>query len=186
MEQIERTMKSEKIYDGKLISLRVETVELPDQKYSKREIVDHDPAVAILAADEEDNIILIKQYRKAVDKTIYEIPAGCLEIGESPKEGAIRELKEETGYTAQSIEYATEFFCSPGFCNEKIYVFIAKDIEKGEQKLDEDEFIECFKVPLEKAVKMIEVGEIMDGKTIVGILMYKNLKGEDNNDDGFK
>ena len=178
MEQIERTMKSEKIFDGKILSLRVDTVELPDKKYSKREVVEHEPAVAIVAADDEDNIILIKQYRKAVDKIIYEIPAGCLEIGESPKEGAIRELKEETGYIADSIEYATEFFCSPGFCNEKIYIFMAKGLVKGEQELDEDEFIEYLKVPLEKAVKMIEVGEIMDGKSIIGILMYKNLKGE--------
>ncbi|MBP2024991.1 NUDIX hydrolase [Peptoniphilus stercorisuis] len=178
MEQIERTMKSEKVFDGKILSLRVDTVELPDKKYSKREVVEHDPAVAVVAADEDNNILLVKQYRKPVEKSLLEIPAGSLEIGENPKEGALRELKEETGYIAKDLEYITEFYSTPGFCTEKMYIFFADEIEESSQDLDEDEFIECIKVPLDKAVKMIEVGEIMDAKTIVGILMYKRLRGD--------
>ena len=178
MEQIERTMKSEKVFDGKILSLRVDTVELPDKKYSKREVVEHDPAVAVVAADEDNNILLVKQYRKPVEKSLLEIPAGSLEIGENPKEGALRELKEETGYIAKDLEYITEFYSTPGFCTEKMYIFFADEIEESSQGLDEDEFIECIKVPLDKAVKMIEVGEIMDAKTIVGILMYKRLRGD--------
>lgn len=178
MEQIERTMKSEKVFDGKILSLRVDTVELPDKKYSKREVVEHDPAVAIVAADKEGNILLVKQYRKPIEKSLLEIPAGVLEIGENPKEGALRELKEETGYIAKDLEYITEFYSTPGFCTEKMYIFFAEDITKSTQELDEDEFIECIKVPLDKLVKMIEVGEIMDAKTIVGILMYKRLRGD--------
>lgn len=178
MEQIERTMKSEKIFDGKILSLRVDTVELPDKKYSKREIVEHEPAVSIVAADEENNILLVKQYRKPVEKIIYEVPAGMLEIGESPREGAIRELKEETGYIAENVEYIIEFYTSPGFCTEKMYLFFAEGIKEGNQDPDEDEFIELVKIPLKDALKMIEVGEIMDAKSIVAILMYNNLKGE--------
>src|SRR5699024_5032064 len=125
MEQIERTMKSEKVFDGKILSLRVDTVELPDKKYSKREVVEHDPAVAVVAADEDNNILLVKQYRKPVEKSLLEIPAGSLEIGENPKEGALRELKEETGYIAKDLEYITEFYSTPGFCTEKMYIFFA-------------------------------------------------------------
>lgn len=178
MEQIERTMKSDKVFDGKIISLRVDTVELPDKKYSKREIVEHDPSVAVVAVDEDNNILLVKQYRKPVEKILYEIPAGSLEISENPREGAIRELKEETGYIAKNIEYVQEFYSTPGFCTEKMYIFFASDMEEDEQDPDEDEFIEVEKVTLEKALKMIDLGEIMDAKSIVGILMYQRLKGD--------
>ena len=167
MEQIERTMKSDKIFDGKVLSLRVDTVELPDKKYSKREIVEHDPAVAVVAADNDGNILLVKQYRKPVEKVIYEIPAGSIEIGENPREGAIRELKEETGYVAKDVEYISEFYSTPGFCTE---------IEECDQEPDEDEFIEVEKVSLDKAIKMIQLGEIMDAKSIIGILMYEKYK----------
>lgn len=178
MEQIERTMKSEKVFEGKVLSLRVETVELPDKKYSKREIVEHNPSVAVVAVDEENNILLVRQYRKPVEKVLYEIPAGSLEISENPREGAIRELKEETGYLANNVEYIQEFYSTPGFCTEKMYIFFAEDIQESNQELDEDEFIEIEKIPLEKALKMIDLGEIMDAKSIIGILMYQRLRGE--------
>lgn len=178
MEQMERTMKTEKVFDGKILSVRVDTVELPGQKYSKREIVEHAPAVGVVACDKEDNIILIKQYRKAVNRVIYEIPAGLLEIGESPKDCAIRELKEETGYSAGKVDYSTEFFSSPGFTTEKIYIFFAEDLEEGEQNLDDGEYVEIEKMPIEKAIKMVQVGEIMDSKSIIGILMYNKFRGE--------
>ena len=176
MEQIERTMKSDKIFDGKILSLRVDTVELPDKKYSKREIVEHDPSVSVVATDNDGNILLVKQYRKPVEKVIYEIPAGSIEIGENPREGAIRELKEETGYVAKDVEYISEFYSTPGFCTEKMYVFFATEIEECDQEPDEDEFIEVEKVSLDKAIKMIQLGEIMDAKSIVGILMYEKYK----------
>ncbi|RVU54952.1 NUDIX hydrolase [Anaerosphaera multitolerans] len=176
MEKTERTMKSEKIYEGRIVSLKVETVELPDRMYSKREIVEHDPASAIVALMENDDVILIKQYRKAVDKILYEIPAGILEKNESPKECAVRELREETGFIAKDIEYIIEFYPSPGFCTEKIYVFLARGLEKSEKDLDEDEFIDCEIVPFDKVLKMIELGEIVDGKTISAILTYNEIR----------
>ncbi|WP_034429000.1 NUDIX hydrolase, partial [Caldisalinibacter kiritimatiensis] len=118
----EKTMKSEKIYEGKILNLRIDTVELPDKKYTKREIVEHPRAVAIVPITAKGEIILVKQYRKPVEKELLEIPAGKLEVGEEPKTCAIRELKEETGVTANKLTYLFEFFTSPGFSNEKMYL----------------------------------------------------------------
>ena len=115
----EVTVKSDKIYEGKVINLKVDTVELPDKRYSKREIVEHSGGVGIIAITEEDNIVLVKQYRKAIGKTILEIPAGKLELMEEPKGTAKRELEEETGYISDELKYLTEFYPTPGYCTEK-------------------------------------------------------------------
>lgn len=171
MEIIERTIKSEKVYSGKILSVKLSTVELPDQKYSKREIVLHDNAVAVVAIH-DDKILLVKQYRISVDKIIYEVPAGMIEHDENPKDAALRELEEETGYRAKSIEYLTEFYSTPGFCTEKLSIFYAKDLEFVGQNLDEGENLEVVEMPLEEAMSMIESGEIMDAKTISSILFY--------------
>ncbi|WP_276905808.1 NUDIX hydrolase [Peptoniphilus duerdenii] len=171
MEIIERTIKSEKVYSGKILSVKLSTVELPDQKYSKREIVLHDNAVAVVAIH-DDKILLVKQYRISVDKIIYEVPAGMIEHDENPKDAALRELEEETGYRAKNIEYLTEFYSTPGFCTEKLSIFYAKDLEFVGQNLDEGENLEVVEMPLEEAMSMIESGEIMDGKTISSILFY--------------
>lgn len=171
MEIIERTIKSEKVYSGKILSVKLSTVELPDQKYSKREIVLHDNAVALVAIH-DDKILLVKQYRISVDKIIYEVPAGMIEHDENPKDAALRELEEETGYRAKNIEYLTEFYSTPGFCTEKLSIFYAKDLEFVGQNLDEGENLEVVEMPLEEAMSMIESGEIMDGKTISSILFY--------------
>lgn len=171
MEIIEITIKSEKVYSGKILSVKLSTVELPDQKYSKREIVLHDNAVAVVAIH-DDKILLVKQYRISVDKIIYEVPAGMIEHDENPKDAALRELEEETGYRAKNIEYLTEFYSTPGFCTEKLSIFYAKDLEFVGQNLDEGENLEVVEMPLEEAMSMIESGEIMDGKTISSILFY--------------
>lgn len=171
MEIIERTIKSEKVYSGKILSVKLSTVELPDQKYSKREIVLHENAVAVVAIH-DDKILLVKQYRISVDKIIYEVPAGMIEHDENPKDAALRELEEETGYRAKNIEYLTEFYSTPGFCTEKLSIFYAKDLEFVGQNLDEGENLEVVEMPLEEAMSMIESGEIMDGKTISSILFY--------------
>lgn len=180
MSYIEKTMKSDKVYEGKILNLRIDTVELPDKKYSKREIVEHPGAVCIVPMTESNEIYLVKQYRKAIDKEILEIPAGKIEIGEEPKDCAIRELKEETGLTADNYEYITEFYSSPGFCNEKMYLFIATDLEEGEATPDTDEYIDVEKYPLEKLLHMIEIGEINDSKTIIGVQMVERLNKSKN------
>ena len=170
----EKTMKTEKIYEGKILNLRIDTVELPDKKYSKREIVEHPGAVAIVALTEENEIILVKQYRKAVERELLELPAGKLEIGEEPKETAIRELKEETGFTSERIEYLLEFYTSPGFSDEKMYIFLAEELIEGEAQPEKDEYIEVKKVKLDDLIDMIFKGEILDSKTIIGAFTVKD------------
>ncbi|MTI70210.1 MAG: NUDIX hydrolase [Firmicutes bacterium] len=175
MSYVEKTMKSDKIYEGKILNLRIDTVELPDKKYSKREIVEHSGAVAIVPITDDGYVTLVKQYRKAIDKELLEIPAGKIEVGEEPKSCAIRELKEETGITAENLEYMFEFYTSPGFSNEKLYLFMAKNLDVGEANPDTDEYIEVVKVKLEELVEKVNKGEIQDSKTIVGILTAYQL-----------
>nr|WP_313371342.1 NUDIX hydrolase [Sedimentibacter sp.] len=170
----EITVKSEKIFEGKIINLRVDTVELEKQKYTKREIVEHRNAVAIVAINENGEILLVKQFRKAVEDFLFELPAGILNIAEVPVEGALRELKEETGYETKKIKQVCEFYSSPGFTNEKIYLFKAEDLLFASTKLDEDECIETIAVNKEEAAKMLETGRILDSKTIIGILHWIN------------
>ncbi len=171
MENIERIIKSEKVYSGKILSVKLSTVELPDQKYSKRETVLHDNAAAIVAIH-DDKILLVKQYRISVDKVIYEVPAGMIEHDENPKDAALRELEEETGYRANSIEYLTEFYSTPGFCTEKLSIFYAKYLKFVGQNLDEGENLDVVEIPVDEALSLIESGEIMDAKTISSILFY--------------
>ena len=167
----EITVKSEKIFEGKIVNLRVDTVELQNQKYAKREIVDHKDAACILAVN-NDKIILVKQYRKAVEEFILELPAGILNIAEEPQEGALRELKEETGYRADKINLIYEFYTSPGFSNEKVYLFKASELVFEGTNFDEDECIETIEVNAEEAKKMLESGRITDSKTIIGLLHW--------------
>lgn len=165
----EKTMKCDRIYEGKIVNLRIDTVELPDKKYSKREIVEHPGGVAVVAFDESEKVLLVKQYRKAPGVVLLELPAGKLEINEEPRETALRELKEETGYTAGKLEYLIEFYTSPGFSTEKIYIFLGEDLTPGPQQLEAGEFIDLEAYSLEELDKMVSRGEIMDSKTIIGI-----------------
>ncbi len=168
----EKTMKSERIYEGKVINLRVDTVELPDRKYSKREIVEHSGAVAIVAVNQEGKIILIKQFRKPVEEVLLEIPAGRIEPKEDPQDTALRELEEETGFKANKIVKLVEYYSTPGFSNEVLHIYLATELTTGIAKPDEDEYIETFPMTLEVAMEKIKSGEIKDSKAIIGILMY--------------
>lgn len=169
----EKTMKCERVYEGKILNLRIDTVELPEKKYSKREIIEHPGGVGIIPVTDDNCVILIKQYRKAVDRFLLEIPAGKLEVNEEPRQTAIRELKEETGYKAENLKYLLEFYTSPGYCNEKIYLFLASGLIEGETKLDDGEYCDIEKYNIEELVKMIDRGEIIDSKTIIGINLAK-------------
>lgn len=171
----EKTMKSERIYEGRIINLRVDTVELSNKKYSKREIVEHPGAVGIIAITKDDEVILVKQYRKPVEDTLLEIPAGKLEPKENPQECAIRELEEETGFATDNVEKILEFYTTPGFSNEVMHIYIAKDLKEGTVNLDDDENIQIIKLPIDEVLYKIKTGEIKDAKTIIGILTYTNL-----------
>ncbi|WP_423799008.1 NUDIX domain-containing protein [Neobacillus sp. SAB-20_R2A] len=167
----EKTLKSEEIFSGKIISLHLQEVELPNGKTSKREIIKHPGAVAILAVTPENKIIMVEQYRKALERTIVEIPAGKLEKGEEPASCARRELEEETGYVCESLELLTSFFTSPGFADEIVHVYLAKGLTKKEDSaaLDEDEFVNLEELTLEEALQYVKEQKIYDAKTIYAV-----------------
>ena len=171
----EKTISSDRVYTGKTISLKVETVEVPNRGYQKREIVEHNGAVGIVAITPENKVVWVRQYRKAVEKELWEIPAGKIEIGENPKECAIRELKEETGYSAENMKLIHKFYTSAGFSNQKIYIFLAENLIQGERNLDEDEFLEVHEIDKDEVYNMIARNEIEDAKTSIGILLIKEL-----------
>ena len=171
----EKTISSDRVYTGKTISLKVETVEVPNRGYQKREIVEHNGAVGIVAITPENKVVLVRQYRKAVEKELWEIPAGKIEIGENPKECAIRELKEETGYSAENMKLIHKFYTSAGFSNQKIYIFLAENLIQGERNLDEDEFLEVHEIDKDEVYNMIARNEIEDAKTSIGMLLIKEL-----------
>ncbi len=158
-------MSSKYIYKGSLINLR-------SDEY--HEIVEHPPAVAIIPIDNDENIFLIKQFRRAANKTLIEIPAGIIEKNESEKECAIRELREEIGFFPNKLHSLGGFYLSPGFCDEYLHLFIAEDLIKNPLPPDDGEEIEIMKVSLEKALNLIDNNTIIDSKTITGILMYYN------------
>lgn len=170
----ERTIKTDKVYQGKIINLRIDTVELPDKKYSKREIVEHPGAVAIVPITKDNKIVMVRQFRKSVEDVLLEVPAGKLEIGEEPFECAKRELLEETGYRSNELEYLFKFYTSPGFSNEIISIYIAKNLVKDVARPDEDEYIEIEEYDINDLINMIKNEEIKDAKTIVSILSVKN------------
>lgn len=166
MNLIEKTIEEKNIYDGKILNLKLQKVELPNGKVTKREIVKHPGAVAIIAYVDEETILLVEQFRKAVDKVLLEIPAGKIESGEEIELCGRRELEEETGYRAEKFEYLGKIYTSPGFCDEIIYIYKAEKLVKGIVGGDEDEFINLHKVKVNKLKEMIKNGEVCDAKTI--------------------
>ncbi len=175
----EKTIKSERIYDGKIINFRVDTVELANKGYTKREIVEHPGAVGILALTEECEILLVEQYRKPIEMVLLEIPAGKIEKDEAPNLTAIRELEEETGYRTESLEYLMEIFTSPGFSDERIHLFFFFFIVKVSDKLGvDDENLRLVKIKLNDAIKKIEYGEIVDSKTVMALLYLDKFLGD--------
>lgn len=167
----EKTIHSEEIFSGKVISLHVQDVELPNGKQSKREIIKHPGAVAVLAITDDKKVVMVEQYRKALERTIVEIPAGKLEKGEEPALCARRELEEETGYACESLEWLTSFYTSPGFADEIVHVYVATGLTKKEDAaaLDEDEFVNLEELTLEEAVQYIKEQKIYDAKTIFAV-----------------
>ncbi|WP_210365632.1 NUDIX hydrolase [Bacillus sp. REN3] len=167
----ERTLKTEQVFSGKVISLQIDEVELPNGNTSKREIVKHPGAVAVIPVTEDNKIVMVEQYRKALEKTIIEIPAGKLEPGEQPEICAARELEEETGYGCTEMEYLISFYTSPGFADEIIHIYKAAGLEKKENAAaaDEDEFVNLMEVSLEEAVQLTKDQKIHDAKTIYAV-----------------
>jgi ADP-ribose pyrophosphatase len=172
----EKTLSSQTIYEGKIISLRLEEVELPDGNRAKRELVQHPGAVALIPITNEGKIILVKQYRKSLNRTLIEIPAGRIEVGEDPKITALRELEEETGYGAREVTYIQSFATSPGFADEIIHLYLAENLYEIENPAagDEDEFIELLEATIDEAEQMVAAGDIYDAKTAFAVIYAKH------------
>ncbi|WP_391121595.1 NUDIX hydrolase [Psychrobacillus sp. L3] len=176
----EKTISSDFKYKGRVITLQVDEVLLPNGKTSNREIVKHPGAVAVMAITKDKKIILVEQYRKALEQSIIEIPAGKIEPGEPPEATARRELEEETGYTSSNLQYVQSFATSPGFADEIIHLYFAENIEKMTEKadLDEDEFVDLIYVSIQEMESLIENKQIYDAKTAFAFLWLKDYLKE--------
>ncbi|MCI8343806.1 MAG: NUDIX hydrolase [Clostridia bacterium] len=173
MDMTERTVGKNYLYRGKILSLRCDDALLPDGTPCKREIVEHSGGAGVLCV-REGKVLLVKQYRYAYGEELYEIPAGKLNEGEDPALTAARELKEETGLICNSLKHIFTLYPTPGYTNEKIYLYEAESAQIGEQQLDEGEFLSVEQIPLDRAYQMIDSGEIKDAKTIVALMYYRN------------
>ena len=170
----EKTLKSEKIYEGTIINLRRDKVTAQGGT-SYREIIEHNGGAVIAALTEDKKLVMVRQYRKPADKVMLEVPAGKIDPGEMPLEAAVRELKEETGYTASKVEFLTEFYPSVGYSEERLYLYLCTGLTPGETCFDENEAIEIEEIDLDRLFKMAISGELDDAKTIIAILMVKAL-----------
>ena len=174
-------IKSRRAYSGKVISLDVDTVRFPDGSVGELEMVRHPGASAVVPflgdpAGEDPQVLLIRQYRYAADGYLYEIPAGRLNPGENPRDCALRELKEETGCSAERVDELFTMYTTPGFTDEKIHLFMATGLTSGETKHEADEFLELQPMPLSRALQMIQAGEIQDSKTALGLLFAAGFR----------
>lgn len=168
----EETIATKPIFEGRVISLQVDTVTLPNGETSTREIVRHPGAVAVLALL-DGKMLVVEQYRKALEKAQLEVPAGKLDAGEAPEAAALRELEEETGYQAKSIVHLHSFSTSPGFADEIIHLYFTEELGRGELRPDEDEFLTCEAITLEQALEYVKDGRICDAKTLLAVQAWR-------------
>lgn len=162
------TLKSEQIYQGRVFEVRLDTIREGNVEYI-REVVVHRGSAVIVPVFGDGTVALVRQYRHAAGKYLLEVPAGSLDEGEDPESGAMRELEEEIGYRADKVEKIAEFYVSPGFLTEKMFVYLATELTETSQNLEEDELIEIERLSFEQALEKIRSGEIEDAKTIVGL-----------------
>jgi len=168
-----QTLASKTVYEGLIIDVHHYTIVLPDGREAVREVVVHGGASAIVPVDDEGNLIFVRQYRQPARQMVLEIPAGTLEKGEDPLVCATRELEEETSFQAGEMTFLTKMYSAIGFCTEVLYIYVATGLRQGQFHLDEDEFIEVERYPLAEAVQMVFDGRIVDSKTMVGVLAYR-------------
>ena len=171
----EKQISAEYKFKGKIINLRVDEALLPNGATATREVVEHNGGICVVPLTEKGEILMVEQYRYPYSEVVLEIPAGKRDGNEEPLEGGKRELKEETGATAENYTFLGELYPTPGYCGEIIYMYLATGLSYGETNPDEDEFLNIKRIPLEKAVEMIMNGEIKDAKTQTAILKTERL-----------
>ena len=163
------------IFSGVVFDVREDTLMTADGRRYTRQIVHHPGAVAIVPIDADDNVLMVRQYRHPIEQRLLEIPAGVVEIGESPDDTAQRELREETGFATRNLRAVGGIYSSPGFCDEMVYMYIARDLIPSRLPADDDEDISVERVPLSQAGRLIRLGEIQDAKSVAGLLMALHL-----------
>lgn len=168
--ELPKILSSRKVFDGRVFNVTVDTVSEGELTY-QREVVHHNGSAVIVPVFDDGTVALVKQYRHPAVRYLLEVPAGTLAKGERPDAGAARELKEELGLVAARLEKLSEFFVSPGFCEEKMWVYLATELSEGEQALEDDEILEVVRLPIVDALEMITSGEIQDAKTIIGLML---------------
>jgi ADP-ribose pyrophosphatase len=173
----EETLSSEIIYRGRAIGVRVDQVQMPGGRVTTREIVEHADCVAIIAIDDSNNLLLVNQFRKPVEKELLEIPAGGIEPGENPADCVRREMREETGYLPCKVERLGGFYSTPGYCTEYLYLYLATDLVPSPLQAEDTEGVQLKRVPPDEITGLIDSGAICDAKSIAGLLIYlKRLK----------
>ncbi|MCX6011202.1 MAG: NUDIX hydrolase [Chloroflexi bacterium] len=172
----EETLSSRKVFEGRALKLRVDTVKLPSGKQTTREIVEHENCVAIVALDDADNILLVRQFRKPVEKELLEIPAGGIDPGETPEEAVRREMREETGFLPRKVAKLGGFYSSPGFCTEYLHLYLAGDLVTSPLQAEDSESISLVRVPLSQIPGLIASGAICDAKSIAGLLAFREYQ----------
>jgi len=168
----EKTLSSRLIYDGRAVRLRVDTVRMPSGRETTREIVEHGDCVAIIAIDDEDNVLLVNQFRKPVGKKLLEIPAGGIEPGEEPADCVRRELREETGFLPRRVERLGGFYSVPGYCTEYLHLYLATELVPSPLQAEDSESIRLVRVRLSEVPGLITSGSICDAKSIAGLLAF--------------
>jgi ADP-ribose pyrophosphatase len=168
--ELPKILGSQKVFDGRVFNVTVDTVSEGEVTY-QREVVHHPGSAVIIPVFDDGTVSLVRQYRHPAVRYLLEAPAGTLSDGERPEIGAARELQEELGLVAARLEKLSEFFVSPGFCEEKMWVYLATEISEGKQLLDDDEILEVVRLPIADALEMITSGEIQDAKTIIGLML---------------
>jgi ADP-ribose pyrophosphatase len=169
-QELPKIISSQKVFDGRVFNVTVDTVNEGELTY-QREVVHHGGSAVIVPIFDDGTVALVRQYRHPAVRYLLEAPAGTLSSGERPETGAARELQEELGLIAGRLEKLSEFFVSPGFCEEKMWVYLATELSEGKQFLDEDEVLEILRMPIADALEMIATGEIQDAKTIIGLML---------------
>lgn len=173
MELMEKTVESKTLFEGHIVTLKLDRAQLPNGSLASREVVEHPGGVAVLPLDAEGRVIMVRQYRYPLHNTLLELPAGKLEKGEDHRVCGIRELQEEVGITADEVIYLGGLYLSPGYSNEVLHLYLARGLHQGECHPDEDEFLEIERVPFDKLLDMVMRDEIYDAKTVAAVLKTK-------------
>ena len=175
----EETLASQLVYQGRAVRLRVDTVRASGGRETTREIVEHSDCIAVIAVDADGRVLLVKQFRKAVEKELLEIPAGGIDPGESPEAAVSREMREETGYLPRRVERLGGFYSAPGYSTEYLYLFLATDLTPSQLFAEDSEGISLVRVSPEQILELISSGSICDAKSVAGLLTYLEYRKAD-------